>query len=262
MTSTPRASSGSLIPVKRSRDRELSPSSLPPVPIPEPRHHEAIGEWDEGHTSVPARERDEKSPLLRLTSLPLPEDNRGPSQRFFADIGHVLGIYATQEAVIRSAKGCILAAKVVSHRFCHGRLDHVPVRTGGIRCVLLGSRARPTCRVGGVDDGRIDGHDFGAAAGFVSAGRVSCGDDVGCWSWRSIMTVRYDPGIVITCPSRERLCVTSGCSCVGISDGRLLKDSGQRSPLFFPTAPPPPPRLHPRLPLCLSSPLTVFPPSQ
>lgn len=109
VTSTPGTSLGSLIPVKRSAEdghRELSPNSpraLPPAPVP---HREAPGE-----DHVPSSERDEKSPP------PLPEeDNGGPFARFFADIRHALGIHATQEALIRSAKACILAAKVMSHR--------------------------------------------------------------------------------------------------------------------------------------------------
>jgi len=127
VTSTSRLSSGSLIPVKRSTEegrRELSPNSpraLPPVPIPEPRQRGAAVEWNKGHGSVPSSEGDEKSPLLHLPSPPLPEDNhRGPLEQLFANTGRVLGIRVTQEAVVRSSKACILAAKVESHRFGHG----------------------------------------------------------------------------------------------------------------------------------------------
>jgi hypothetical protein len=124
VTSTPRVSSGSLIPVNRSSDegrRERSPSgprALPPIPVPEP---EAAGQLDEDHRSVTTSEGDEKGPLLGLPPPPSPEDdNRGSFEQFFAGIGHVLGIRVTQEALARSAKACMLAAKVVSHQFRHG----------------------------------------------------------------------------------------------------------------------------------------------
>lgn len=127
VTSSPRASSGSLIPVKRSAEegrRELSPNNpraLPPVPVSEPRQRGAAVEWNKGHTSVPSSGEDEKSPLCRLPSPPLPEDNhRGSFERLFADIGRILGIRVTPEALVRSAKACILAAKVESYRFEHG----------------------------------------------------------------------------------------------------------------------------------------------
>lgn len=111
---------GSLVPVRRSTEesrRELSPSSaraLPPVPVSEPRHCEAAVQRDESHGSNPSSEGDAKSPFLRLPSPPLPEggSNRGPLEKFFADTGHVLGICVTQEALVRSAKACILATKV------------------------------------------------------------------------------------------------------------------------------------------------------
>lgn len=123
VTSTPRVSSGSLIPVNRLTDegrRDLSPGgprALPPIPVPEPRHREAAGQRDEDYGSVPTSEGDEKGAPLGLPSPPPPEDDNRP---FFADIGHVLGIRVTQEALLRSAKACMLAAKVVSHRFRHG----------------------------------------------------------------------------------------------------------------------------------------------
>jgi hypothetical protein len=124
VTSTPRVSSGSLIPVNRSSDegrRERSPSgprALPPIPVPEP---EAAGQLDEDHRSVTTSEGDEKGPLLGLPPPPSPEDdNRGSFEQIFAGIGHVLGIRVTQEALARSAKACMLAAKVVSHQFRHG----------------------------------------------------------------------------------------------------------------------------------------------
>ncbi|KAH0834768.1 ABC transporter transmembrane region 2-domain-containing protein [Lanmaoa asiatica] len=117
VTSTPGASSGLLVPVKWATDegrRPSSPRALPPVPVSEPPHREATGEWNEGRRSVPSSENDEKSPLLRLPSLPLPEDDSGGTfERSFADIG----IHVTQDTLIRSAKAYILAAKVVSHRF-------------------------------------------------------------------------------------------------------------------------------------------------
>ena len=130
VTSTPRASFGSLIPVNRSTDegrRERSPSiprALPPIPVPEPRHREAAGQRDDGHRSVPTSEGAEKGPPLGLLSPPPPEDNnRGFFGQNFADVGRVLGISVAQEALVRSAKACVLAAKVMSHRFRCSRRD-------------------------------------------------------------------------------------------------------------------------------------------
>ena len=130
VTSTPRASFGSLIPVNRSTDedrRERSPSNpraLPPIPVSEPRHREAAGQRDDGHRPVPTSEGGEKGPPLGLPSPPsLEDDNRGFFGQNIADVRRVLGISVAQEVLVRSAKACVLAAKVMSHRFRCSRLD-------------------------------------------------------------------------------------------------------------------------------------------
>ena len=54
------------------------------------------------------------------------------------------------------------------------------MHTGGLDCVMLGTRATPTYCIGGVGSGCTDGHGIGAVAGFVGAWSSSCGDDVDC----------------------------------------------------------------------------------
>lgn len=189
-----RASLGSLIPVRRPVEegrRELSPSNpraLPPLPppVPEPQQPEVASQGDETNSSVPPSEGDEKSPLLRLPSPPLPSsEKRNSFERLIADIGRVLGIRVTQEALVRSAKSCILAAKVASRRFrCSRRSTYqISMHAGGLSCVSLGRRSAPTSFVGNVDGGGHDGYDLGAGAGFASAGGVSCADDVDRRTW-------------------------------------------------------------------------------
>ena len=167
-------SSGSLVPVRRSADeprRELSASSpwaLLPVPIPD------VDQLGGGQSSIPSNEKDEKSALLRLPSPPVPEeDNKetGPLR----GLKYAVEMYATQEAFIRSAKACILAAKVVSY-WLRRAFDLTPA--GGLDCIVLGSCAAATYCTGDAGVGSTDGHSVGAAAGFSSAGRVSCRDNV------------------------------------------------------------------------------------
>ncbi|KAF9236044.1 kinase-like protein [Melanogaster broomeanus] len=125
VTSARKRSSGSLVSARRSSGdesrHEQSPNAsralAPATGANESLHRESAGQGDLTATSALAV-RDEKSPLLRLPSSPVPEDDEETAPKNVSiDLARVLGLRASRDAWIGSAKACILAAKVQSNPF-------------------------------------------------------------------------------------------------------------------------------------------------
>jgi hypothetical protein len=82
------------------------------------RHREDAGEPGNVTNSSTLAMVGEKSPRLRLPpSLPPQDDKTGALNHFLMDAASKLGLRTTRDAWVRSAKACVLAAKVKSTSF-------------------------------------------------------------------------------------------------------------------------------------------------